>query len=283
MDEMNSEKQTRGKNGKKIIIIALVAVIVAVAAVFICKKLFHFSGIKVDGKKYHFSAENGIDDYEKINDGLVYFNMGQLYYSAIGGDSSVKVNSDEYSSYLGLGGTSYNVGDMNVQGRNFVFLKDYKTDDGISEKSSKKKIKKAGYMLYREAANEYVCFATEKGNLDWDEIEEDYNKAKKANSLDVLSYRDSIKCVFPDIWRVNYDDLDAMITSVENSTHENAKNLIMYYLATAKLTEQLVDGDIDYFYIKTISAGENNVLTVSVLADVYNVREWVNNWNVHIN
>lgn len=263
---------------KKLTAIALMTSIVCSMAACGDNNEDDFRGIKVDDEVYTFSASEGIDDYENINNGVVCSSGMNYEYYEKGASESVVVDVNNYYTYIiSSAGQACVINDMTIKGMLFIFTDNYETEDGITKNSSVKEIEKAGYMKYRNGNNSYVQLATAEENLDWKEIEEDYKEAQKTGDFSHLSYYESFKTVLPDKMKININDFEAMLECVADGDVEG-KNLIMFYLGYAMLTDKLVSGEIRYFYYKEVSAGNKNILSVEIISDVDNVLTWMDNW-----
>ena len=93
------------------------------------------------------------------------------------------------------------------------FFQNYEIDGGlISDDSSDNELKKQGYLNDGRLAvdNEYVQFATSAGNIDWSQIEYDYDRAKDNGSFEILNYYFELSFVTPDDLRQDFNNFTAI-------------------------------------------------------------------------
>ena len=257
-----SAKKTTPVNKKKATLFVAIALLL-VGAFVVVWKMNHINGIMVDGKFYKFSAENGIDNYEKINDGIVSKSGLNSIYCPIGNEEFQSAPIEKSSTtYVVFGQDCCRNEKYKIDTFHFYFGKNYKTTDGVSDNTSEKEIKDKGY-LYRNPG--YSQFFTNEGKLNWKDIEKDYDNAK--NNMENLDYYDALEAS-----RWLYEGDKARFDSEKDET--------IYQMAQAKLIESFTKGEIEYFYEQRYFPDRNEIF-IYVYGDHFDgVKngDWHNIW-----
>lgn len=276
-EEMVTEEATLSETEvrrprKKFILIGAVAFVVVIAVVLILLFSNPREGkVKIEGKICTYSAEEGIKGIEKACDGIVDFNKGNcIYYPASGEPEEVKVTEvidGKYPVVYLVASPSY---DGQLAITRFSIYGEFETQAGATHKSISSELDKNENMV--GAGGYYFTVITEDGAIEWDDIEEDYNKIISSNSFDGIDYIDSaIKLESDEVKElVANDDVSGVVDKFENvyEDENDGKNIMMYWLALGKGMKMLSEGEIDYCVVEQVScldfADEDNILTIDI-------------------
>lgn len=254
-EETIAENGAKKNDKKKFIIIGA---IVAVALVVVLVSLLGGRGgkIKIEGKTYSYSAEEGLKGIDKISDGVVVMNGASASLYTDGKSEKIDV-FDVYDGkypvvYMGWRAPA----EDDIAFSSFSIYGDYKTKDGATWDTNISDLEKKGYLCYND--NCYMI-VTEKGNIDWDDIEKDYEKIVSTGSFKDIEYIDGALAVAADAIKsdVYMDDAQAVIDFCNSiGKDEGGKNAMMYWLARGKAAYMLMEGEIDYFVTEEVLCSE---------------------------
>ena len=264
-NQIESESQdvdeTIGKKSSKnkFIIIGGVALVAVIAVV-----LFFVLGgvgkgkIKIDGKTYSYSAENGIDGIEDIADGVVVMSGMDTYLCIDGKKEEVSGDDVRKGKYpVVYVGTRTLMSDNGFAISEFMIYGDYETYDGATWDSNTSDLEKKGYLC---VGNTSYMVTTANGSIDWDDIEKDYEKIVSSDSFYSIGYMDGALAVAPDALKPGvYNDSVQSVIDICNSLYRDGdgKAAMMYWLARGKAMYMLMEGDIDYFVTEGVMCSEN--------------------------
>ncbi len=260
---------------KKVVFLIMAVLLLVLGVVLFVSKGGNDTYIEVAGEKYTFSAENGIDHYEKINNGVVHPNGLSYKYVELGSLQETYVDTNDYIAYVGSPARYVEIDNYRIAGQSFIFTDNFKSIGGVTESSNVAQLDSKGY---KEAFGAYVLFSTEQGILDWNEIEQEYEQAKADGYFYNLPYYYCLQKVLPDMLRVSdaFSDIEAALRY--SYDEEETKATIMYYLAYSKLCDYYIKGEIDYFCCSHIYIGNKNMLDLHVFSSRENVGNWMQNW-----
>lgn len=224
------------KLGKRKLLIIILVLIIAIATTVVVVVVKPFDGkgennkvelqpnqIMVGGEAYTFSALNGIDNFDQID-----------------------ASDGEYKSTY-----TFTVADKELRYSNFT-LYDVETYDGVAQNMRPVKTEELGWR-YRGAfvpGGTYFQYYTEAGVIDWNAIEEDYNKVMAEGSFKNLAYYDALQDICENTADecIEADDV-AGLEEYGTNSYADSKLYIMSILAHGKLCNQLANGEIDYFVL----------------------------------
>ena len=170
LEQETSSAEVSGKKSKKktgLIIVAVTAVAAIVVALVLVLGGASDGKIEIDGKSYSYSADEGIEDIEKISDGVVVFTgfSGELHTTSgeVEDISGVDVLSGKYPIvYMG----TRNIGGADVAVTSYTVYGEFKTSQGATHKSTKDEFGKKEYMVVGDV---YNVIKTDKGIIQYDE------------------------------------------------------------------------------------------------------------------
>ncbi len=261
------------KSGKKTgIIIGAVAVVVAVAAIAIVMLLGGSAGkIEIEGKSYSYSAEEGIEDIEKICDGVVVYTgfSGEIHTTSgeVQEVSGIDVLGGKYPiAYIGTRNIS-----ADVAVTNYTVYGEFKTSQGATHNSATDELAKKDYMVVGDV---YNVIKTDKGIIDYSDIEKDYEKVISDNSFKGIDYIDSASLAGGDVAKiaVSSDDVNMLL---DFYPEDSKKAGMMYLLSRGKAIDMLINGEAQYVVEEGVYAYEEgeNMLNISIYTSVENAEK----------
>lgn len=271
-ENVAEEKAVKKSGKKKFIIIGAVAA-VAVAAVVLVLLLGGSTGkIEIEGKTYSYSAEEGIEDVEKVCDGVVTCSggSGKLYTTSgeVQDISGIDVLSGKYPvAYMG----TMRVGDNNLAITSYNVFGEFKTSEGATHKSTKDELGKKDFMVVGDVCN---VIKTDKGVIDYDDIEKDYEKIISSNSFKDIDYIDSTLFAGADAAKiaVGCDDVNMMLDFYPDGSEKDG---IIFFLARGKAIDMLMNGEAQYVVEEGVycTEGGTNVLYIRMYTSVGNAEK----------
>lgn len=240
--------------------------------------------IRVKGEVYSFSAENGIDNWGDIAGGCVLFGgASNTLYPADGGEP-VKVDYDDTVNYPVVFQRSVNteVSGITIGSGGFYIYTDYVLADGVTSTVTGEELVAKGYMQ-RNDSTEYYRYVTDAGDVDFKDIEADYEKIVSENSFKGLDYYDVLGEVSSDMVKSEYymDDVAGAIERMKDMDLD-PKKAMMDWLARGKCTKLIVDGQVDYYICQSVFVdpedGAEVILGFRTKDDYMN--KWMDNWGV---
>jgi len=289
--EENAEKVEKKKVSKKWIIIplAVVITIISVVLVIVLKKDKSVHGIEVNGKIYEYSAEKGIADYQNIEGKVYVSDMISVFSYEIGSTGKKvceDVNVEDITTYMVPDAYTRFRNDEVLQEKIFVFAKNFKTDDGITNKSTIEDIKNKDYRC--TFGKEYTRFTDSKGNDSWDEADELLAQILEEGSFQCIKFIDQeMISLMPDILKTYYwqDDVEGFFAQLEEITDNDSKDVASCLIACASLIKKTTDGEIDFFVEKRfaeyrIDQNGNLLVDIRIITLKENVEKWDDNWGV---
>ena len=240
--------------------------------------------VRVKGEIYNFSAENGIDNWGDIAGGVVIFGgISNTLYPADGGET-VKVDYSDTVNYPVVFQRSVNteVSGITIGSGGFYIYTDYVLADGTTSTVTPEELLAKGY-IQRNDSDEYYRYITENGDVDFKDIEADYDKIVSENSFKGLEYYDVLGEVSSDMVKPEYnmDDVAGAIERLKDMDLD-PKKAMMDWLVRGKCTKLIVDGQVDYYICQSVFVDEEDgayvILGFRTRDDYMN--EWMDNWGV---
>ncbi len=279
-----TETEAKKPSKKKFIIIGAIA---AVALVVVLVLLFGGVGkgkIKIEGKKYSYSAEEGIKGIVKGVDGVAVMNNGYaVLYTADGKTEPI----DPIDTYGGeypvvYFGSFDRFAEVDMSISEFAIFGEFKTQSGATHES-----------VMSDLDNEDFCFAggvwysivTEDGAMDWDDVEKDYEKLISEGTFDAIDYVDSLLLVSPDAVEpsVYMDDVQGAVDMFEMMSsnkyeYASVKSSVMVWLARGKAIDMFLEGETDYVVVEGVLSSEDdgamlNIQMYTSKGDAQKIRE----------
>lgn len=278
----DTEAKKPGK--KKFIIIGAIA---AVALVVVLVLLFGGVGkgkIKIEGKKYSYSAEEGIKGIVKGVDGVAVMNNG---YAVLYTDDGKSEPIDPIDTYGGeypvvYFGSFDRFAEVDMSISEFAVFGEFETQSGATHES-----------VMSDLDNEDFCFAggvwysivTEDGAMDWDDVEKDYEKLISEGTFDAIDYVDSLLLVSPDAVEpsVYMDDVQGAVDMFEMRSsnkyeYASVKSSVMVWLARGKAIDMFLEGETDYVVVEGVLSSEDdgamlNIQMYTSKGDAQKIRE----------
>lgn len=239
--------------------------------------------VRIKGQVYTFSAENGIDNWNEIADGVVISGgISNDYYPADGGEAK-KVDYDDYENYPVVFQRSMNneVNGVTIGSGGFYIYGDYLLSDGVTSTVTGDELMANGYMQVNDS-DLYTKYFTQDGWVSYDDIEADYEKIISEDSFKGLDYYDVLGEISSDFVKPSYT-MDDVAGAVEDFGEiGDSKKLMLDWLAKGKCIKLLMNGEIDYFICQsiTVDADEGaSALLVFYVKDDY-MNQWMDNWGV---
>lgn len=251
------------KSGKKKFIIIGAVVAVAVVAVVLVL-LLGGSGngkVEIEGKSYSYSAEEGIVNVEEVCDGIVTYSGGSGKLRTPSGEiqdiSGVDVLSGKYPiAYMG----TMRVGDNNLAITSYNVFGEFETSQGATHKSTKDELGKKDFMVVGDV---YNVIKTDKGIIDYDDIEKDYEKIISDNSFKSIDYIDSALLAGSDVAKiaVSSDDVNMLLDTCPSGSEKDG---MMFFLARGKAMDMLMNGEVQYVVEEGVYCMDGGVNTLYI-------------------
>lgn len=215
---------------------------------------------------------------EEVCDGVAVYNgISGTFYSKSG-------ETQELSGMDVLGGKypvayhgTMRIGDNNLALTNYNVYGEFKTQFGATHESTKAELDKMDLV---SVGSVYSIVTTNKGAIDWKDIEKDYDKMVSTNSFKEIEYIDSALLVGSDYTTIAVasDDVKMLIDMYSVSNSEGVKDALMLWLARGKAVDMLLDGDVDYVVEEGVYYQEGRVNTLYVrmytsVADAEKIKE----------
>ena len=239
--------------------------------------------IRIKGHVYAFSAENGIDNWNEIADGVVISGgISNDYYPADGGEGQ-KVDYDDHENYPVVFQRSVNneVNGVTIGSGGFYIYGDYLLSDGVTSTVTGDELMANGYMQVNDS-DLYTKYYTQDGWVSYDDIEADYEKIVSEDSFKSLDYCDVLGEISSDFVKPSYN-MDDVAGAVENFGEiGDSKKLMLDWLAKGKCIKLLMNDEIDYFICQSITVDDEDgasALLVFYVKDDY-MNQWMDNWGV---
>lgn len=248
-----TEVEETKKGGKlKFVIMGLLALIVVAVVVIVVVKPFSKESklkpneIKIGDDVYTFSAENGIDNFDKVDKKDGEFS-DQDYFV-------IQDNKLANVSFYVFDGMTYDGGTENY------------------DKAESVGWHHRGAFVW---GGDYFQYYTSEGIIDWDKVEEDYNKVIADETFKNLEYYEILleTCEAEANDFINADDV-AGLEDFGQKSYADSKKYIMSILAHASLYNQLINGEIDYFVLASISSGQPVYMKVKIYSTEERVVSW---------
>lgn len=239
--------------------------------------------VRIKGQFYTFSAENGIDNWNEIADGVVISGgISNDYYPADGGGVQ-KVDYDDYENYPVVFQRSMNneVNGVTIGSGGFYIYGDYLLSDGVTSTVTGDELMANGYMQVNDS-DLYTKYFAQDGWVSYDDIEADYDKIVSEDSFKGLDYYDVLGEISSDFVKPSYT-MDDVAGAVEDFGEiGDSKKLMLDWLARGKCIKLLMNGEIDYFICQSITVDAEDgasALLVFYVKDDY-MNQWMDNWGV---
>lgn len=239
--------------------------------------------VRIKGQVYTFSAENGIDNWNEIADGVVISGgISNDYYPADGGEVK-KVDYDDYENYPVVFKRSMNneVNGVTIGSGGFYIYGDYLLSDGVTSTVTGDELVANGYMQVNDS-DLYTKYYTQDGWVSYDDIEADYEKIISEDSFKGLDYYDVLGEISSDFVKPSYT-MDDVAGAVEDFGEiGDSKKLMLDWLARGKCMKLLMDGEVDYCICQSITVDDEDgasALLVFYVKDDY-MNHWMDNWGV---
>ncbi len=283
-------QEIKKKPKKKIIIPIIIVAALAIVAVVVYVVFFSNNakskkglGIYVKGEYYEFTVEDGIKDYDKIEDGVVCLTTAGLKYAPNGSEEKVSVIQTDVTTSIQTckeGESLYGEG----SGEMIIhFRADYMID-GLDGKATRSDLEDAGYV-------DNYMLATEKGNIDISEYDDDFEKIKGTNTFHCLPYVEqlgNIEKVF-DEYIIN-DDVEGFLEEMEEMENRSSKDdgywerQFKRQMCFADLLTGYNNGEVGMIIVKQIVLTPediddvDNLLRVTIIGDYDNLNKWRVDW-----
>ena len=286
--EANQNPEKKSK--KKIIIPSIIIATLAITAVVIYMVFISDSskakkglGIFVKGEYYQFTVEDGIKDYDKIEDGVAYLTTAGLKFAPNGSDEKISIiqtdvvtsiqNCKEVESYYGE-----KSGEMVIH-----FRADYMID-GLDGKATRSDLEDAGYV-------DNYMLATEKGNIDLSEYDDDLEKIRETKTFHCIPYFDqlvALDTIFSDY--ILDDDVEGFLEELEEMEERSStddgywEKQFERQMCFADLLTDYNNGEVGMIIIKRIVLTPedrddvDNLLIVTIIGDYDNLNKWREDW-----
>lgn len=274
-NQIESESQDVGEtvgkkpSKKKFIIIGGVAIVAVIAVV-----LFFVLGgvgkgkIKIEGKTYSYSSTEGIKGIADSSHGVVQYSN----------DNGMDVLSGKYPVVY-----MYNVPFYNNEyaSTRFGVFGEFETHTGATHDTEIDKLDNNKKLFCVNTS--YYSIITEKGVIDWKDIEEDYEEIIDTNSFECIDYIDGALAVGPDAIKFSSGDVEAVVSFFEKMHRDSSKGKaeMIYWLATGKATQMLIDGEIDYFVVEIVDCSmydeQGNVLFIGFYTSLEDAEKMLEN------
>lgn len=239
--------------------------------------------VRIKGQVYTFSAENGIDNWNEIADGVVISGgISNDYYPADGGEVK-KVDYDDYENYPVVFQRSMNneVNGVTIGSGGFYIYGDYLLSDGVTSTVTGDELMANGYMQVNDS-DLYTKYFTQDGWISYDDIEADYDKIVSEDSFKGLDYYDVLGEISSDFVKPSYTMDDVAGTVEDFGEIGDSKKLMLDWLAKGKCIKLLMNDEIDYFICQSITVDDEDgasALLVFYVKDDY-MNHWMDNWGV---
>lgn len=239
--------------------------------------------VRIKGQVYTFSAENGIDNWNEIADGVVISGgISNDYYPADGGEAQ-KVDYDDHENYPVVFQRSMNneVNGVTIGSGGFYIYGDYLLSDGVTSTVTGDELMANGYMQVNDS-DLYTKYYTQDGWVSYDDIEADYEKIVSDDSFKGLEYYDVLGEISSDFVKPSYTMDDVAGTVEDFGEIGDSKKLMLDWLAKGKCIKLLMNGEIDYFICQSITVDDEDgasALLVFYVKDDY-MNQWMDNWGV---
>ncbi len=272
-----TEVEMPQKKIKKFIIIGGVCLVVIVAVIlFFVFKAPGEGKVKIGGKTCTYSAEEGIKGAKKACDGIVDANKGECLYYPTEGDpveaDPVEVFSGRYPVVYLLASPYH---DDKLAFTRYNIFCEFKTHAGVTHESTPEEMKKNKSLIYLNNGDTAcgISIITEKGAIDWDKVEEEYDEIIASNSFSNVEYLELLKYNFPEpaMTYVLNDDVQGTVDKL-GKLYGDGKAAMMLFLAGAKSDKMILDGDIYYYVIEQVGYVED--IKKSILnIDIHTTKE----------
>lgn len=263
-----TETEAKKSNKKKFMIIGAIAVVAVVAVLVLL--LGGKGKIKIEGKNYSYSAEEGIKGIVKGVDGVaVMNNSSAVLYTADGKTEDVNMGDVYDGKYpVVYFGTFDRFAEEDMSISEFAIYGEFKTQSGATNESVMSDLDNGDFCF---AGGTWYSIVTEDGAIDWDDIEKDYEKLISEGTFDAIDYVDSLLLVSPDAVEpsVYTDDVQGtvdMFEMVSSNKYEYAstKSSMMVWLARGKAVDMFLEGDTDYVVIEGVLSSEDDGSMLSI-------------------
>lgn len=260
-ENVAEEKAVKKSGKKKFVIIGAVAAVAVMAVVLILLLGGSAGKITIEGKTYSYSAEEGIVNVEEVCDGVVAYlgGSGKLYTTSgeIQDISGVDVLSGKYPiAYMG----TMRVGDNDLAITSYNVFGEFETSQGATHKSTKDELGKKDFMVVGDV---YNVIKTDKGIIDYDDIEKDYEKIISNNSFKDIDYIDSALLAGSDVAKiaVGSDDVNMLLDTCPDGSEKDG---MMFFLARGKAMDMLMNGEAQYVVEEGVYCPEGGVNTLYI-------------------
>lgn len=260
--DVSKEATTKKGGKKKFVIIGAIAAVAVVAVVLIL--LLGGSGngkVKIQGKSYAYSAEEGIVNVEEICDGIVTYSGGSGKLCTPSGEiqdiSGMDVLAGKYPiAYMG----TMRVGDKNLAITSYNVFGEFETSQGATHKSTKDELGKKDFMVVGDV---YNVIKTDKGIIDYDDIEKDYEKLISDNSFKGIDYIDSALLAGSDVAKiaVGSDDVNMLLDTFPAGSDKDG---MIFFLARGKALDMLMNNDAQYVVEEGVYCLDGGVNTLYI-------------------
>lgn len=262
LNDCVTDGETPKKKTKKYIIIGIISVAVILSVIlFLIIKAPAAGKIKIGGKICTYSADEGIKGAEKVCEGIVDVNKGECLYYPTDGEpveaDPVEVFSGKYPVVYLLASPYH---DDKLAFTRYNIFGEFKTHTGTTHESTPEELKKNKSLIFLNNGDTAcgISIITEKGVLDWDEIEEEYDEIIASNSFTDVEYLELLKYNFPEqaMTYVLNDDVQGAVEKL-GKLYGDGKAAMMLFLAGAKSDKMILDGDINYYVTEKVGYVEN--------------------------
>lgn len=280
-ETMDTVAEAKKSNKKKFIIIGAIAAVAIVVALVLL--LGGKGKIKIEGKNYSYSAEEGIKGIVKGVDGVaVMVNGSAVLYTADGKTEEIDPIDTYSGKYPVVYFGSFNRFEEDMSVSEFAIYGEFKTQSGATHESVMSDLDNGDFCF---AGGTWYSIVTEDGIIDWDDIEKDYEKIISEGTFDAIDYVDSLLLVSPDAVKpsVNMDDVDGAVDMFNNMLNNNneyasGKSSMMVWLARGKAVDMLLEGETDYVAVEGVlcSEDEGGMLSIQMYTskdDAQKIRE----------
>ncbi len=241
--------------------------------------------VRIRGEYYKFSTENGIDNWENVAGGYVIFGGADNDFYPLNREGSISVEYNDYENYpvVFRRGQVVDINGTMLGKSSFQIYRDYMLSDGVTAAVTAEELLSMGYRK-ANPSEDYDIYYTDKGYLNYDDIRADYEKMVDEDSFKVLDYVDYLPKVGADGVKaaVYMDDVAEAIEYMERFNDGDLANAMIGWLAEAKCTKMLVEGEIDYYinqFISIESDGETNATLIFTVKED-SMSQWMKNWGV---
>ncbi len=284
-----TNQNPKKKSKKKIIIPSIIIATLAIAAVVIYIVFFSDStkakkglGIFVKGEYYEFTVEDGIKDYDKIEDGVAYSTKDGLKFAPNGSDEKISITQPELATWI------QSIDEREAYGEDacmveIYFREDYKID-GLDGKATRSDLEDAGYV-------DNYMLATEKGNIDLSEYDDDLEKIRETKTFHCIPYFDqlvALDTIFSDY--ILDDDVEGFLEELEEMEERSStddgywERQFERQMCLADLLTDYNNGEVGIVIVKHIVLTPedrddvDNLLIITIIGDYDNLNKWREDW-----